>query len=153
MRQGSRRRFAAFAIVAGALTAGCGGGSEEPAEESAAPSEINVTADEFSFELSDTPAAGQTTFTLENVGEQPHVLILAKLAEDATAEEAIKAQGRKGTTESFDELEARPGETAEGTIDTDLTPGNYLMVCPVPDEKTKKPHFALGQQEEFEITD
>jgi hypothetical protein len=153
MRQGRRLALAALAVGAAALAAGCGGESEEPAEEAAAASEIAVTADEYSFELSDTPAAGQATFSLENVGEEPHVLILVKLAEDATAEEAIQAQGRKGTAEMLGELEAGPGETAEGTIDADLTAGNFLMVCPVQTKQSKQPHFALGQQEEFEITE
>jgi hypothetical protein len=140
-------------LAVAALAAGCGGEAEEPAEESAAPPEITVTADEYSFELSDAPAAGQATFSLENVGEEPHVLILAKLAEDATAEEAIEAQGRKGTAEEVGQIEAGPGEAPEQTIDADLTAGNYLMVCPVRTKESKKPHFALGQQEEFEITE
>jgi hypothetical protein len=151
MKQGTCA--AAVAIAMAVLAAGCGGEPEEPAEEAAAPTEIAVTADEYSFEVSDTPTAGKATFSLENVGEQPHVLILAKLAEDATAQEAIEAQGRKGTAEMLGQLEAGPGETAEQTIDAELTAGNYLMVCPVRTKESKKPHFALGQQEEFEITE
>jgi hypothetical protein len=153
------RTFVTCAATAGgalALALGaCGDDDEETttaAEETTAGSEITVTADEYSFELSEEPQAGPATFALDNVGEEDHVLILAKLAADATLEDALEAEGEEGTTESMEFLEAPAGEEAPETISTELTPGNYAMVCPV-ETKDGEPHFELGQQEEFEITE
>ena len=139
------------------VAAGCGGDDEEETTaaeettEAAGGQEITVTADEYSFELSDTPAAGPATFALDNVGEERHELIFAQLAEDATADDAIKAQGEKGTTEFVRRIVAEPGQEAKQTIDAELEPANYLMVCAF--SKNGKPHFVLGQREEFEITE
>jgi len=57
------------AVIIGAIApvaAGCGGddegettAAEETTEEAGGGGEITVTADEYSFELSDTPAAGR----------------------------------------------------------------------------------------------
>jgi len=136
------------------MAAGCGGddeGETTAAEEPAGGQEITVTADEYSFELSDTPATGPATFRLDNVGEERHELIFVQLAEDATADDAIEAQGEKGTTELTRRIVANPGEEAKQTIDAELEPANYLMVCAI--SSGGKPHFTLGQREEFEITE
>ncbi len=149
------------AVILGAIApvaAGCGGddegettAAEETTEEAGGGGEITVTADEYSFELSDTPAAGPTTFRLDNVGEERHELIFAQLAEDATADDAIQAQGEKGTTELTRRIVAGPGQEAKQTIDAELEPANYLLVCALSSDG--KPHFTLGQREEFEITE
>ena len=47
MKQGTSA--AAVAIAVAVLAAGCGGESEVPAEEAAAPTEIAVAADEYSY--------------------------------------------------------------------------------------------------------
>lgn len=39
-----------------------------------------------------------------------------------------------------------------GFMVLDLTPGNYLALCNVPDPKTGKPHFELGMYKEFTVT-
>ena len=150
-----RSRSILTASIIGAIAAvGCGGDDEEEttaAEDAGGGQEITVTADEYTFELSGTPAAGPATFRLDNVGEERHELILAQLAEDATADDAIKAQGEKGTTEFVRRVVAAPGQEAKQTIDAELEPANYLMVCAL--SKNGKPHFTLGQREEFEVTE
>lgn len=160
-----RGTFTTYAATAGATLAlalgACGDDDDETttaaeetatAEETTAGSEITVTADEYSFELSEEPQAGPATFSLDNVGEEDHELILAKIAEGSTFDEAIKAQGEKGTTESIEFLEAPAGEEAPNTITTELTAGNYGMLCSL-ETDDGEPHFELGQQEEFEITE
>jgi hypothetical protein len=108
-----------------------------------------VTADEYSFELSETPTEpGEVTFILENQGEEPHVMLVARLNEGFTLEEAFRLQGRKGSAEELGEASAAPGQEAK-PVRAELTPGDYAMVCPL---VTKgKSHFAMGQREEFSI--
>ena len=54
----------------------------------------------YDFELSETPTAETTSVTLDNQGEEFHVMIFAKINEGFTLEEAIEAEGEKGTSAS-----------------------------------------------------
>jgi plastocyanin len=127
-------------------------GAETTAAEEVSAETVDVTANEYSFELSATPTAETKEITLENVGEEEHDLIFARINEGYTLQDAIEAQGRKGTAEQFRPvLFAKPGEEAKGTIQVDnLEPGHYAMVCTV-ETKAGEPHFDLGMTEEFDI--
>jgi hypothetical protein len=148
---------AAVALCGGLLWAGCGGDDDDDGggdggstEETAGPTEITVTADEYSFELSETPTEpGEVTFNFENVGKEPHAMIFARLNEGFTLEEAFELQGRKGSADELAETGARPGDKAK-PVSAKLTPGDYAMVCPVLTQDGKS-HFELGQREEFTI--
>jgi hypothetical protein len=149
------RRLAAIAatLMLALVPVACGGDDDEgDGEEAPGPTEITVTAGEYFFELSDTPTAGENTFRLVNEGAEPHAMILAKINPGFTLEEAFKLQGEKGSVEELGTLNAPPGEDAKKTVTAELEPGeNYAMVCPVQTKESKKPHFFLGQREEFTV--
>jgi plastocyanin len=130
-----------------------GESTEETTEESSASAEeITLTATEYEFELSATPTAETTSVTFDNQGEEFHVLIFAKINEGFTLEEAIKAEGEKGTAEMIGEAEAAPGESATVEITKPLEPGSYAMLCPITSKESEgTPHFELGQLEEFDL--
>jgi hypothetical protein len=141
------------------LTAACGdddddGGSEEAATEetttTAGPTEVDVTAGEYFFELSETPESpGPVTVRMTNEGTEPHALILARVNEGYTLDEAFEAQGGKGTAKTLGELNASPGQEAKREITAELTPGHYAMVCPV--ETKGVSHYEEGQAVEFDV--
>jgi hypothetical protein len=143
----------AIAVLAAPITfAACGDDDDDEttAEETAGPTEVMVTADEYSFELSETPTApGEATFTLDNVGEEPHALIVARINEGFTLEEANELQGRQGSAEVLGQSEAGPGRQGK-PIEAELTAGNYGLVCPITTQDGES-HFELGQQAEFTI--
>jgi uncharacterized cupredoxin-like copper-binding protein len=146
------------ATTALALGAAACGGDDDDDDSAATTTEetsaevVDVTATEYDFELSATPTAETREITLENAGQEEHDLIFARINEGYTLDDAIKAEGEKGTAEQFRPvLFAKPGEEAKGTIEVDgLEPGNYAMLCTVPDEDGT-PHFELGMTEEFTI--
>jgi plastocyanin len=145
---------ASLVLALGAVA--CGGDDDD--DESAATTEeasaetVNVTGTEYDFELSATPNADTQEITFENAGKEDHDLIFAKINEGYTLDDAIKAQGRKGTAEQFRPiLFAKPGEEAKQTIEVDgLEPGNYAMVCTV-QTKDREFHYDLGMTEEFTV--
>jgi hypothetical protein len=143
------------AVLAAGTLAACGGddddsGGEETTAESAGPTDVTVTADEYSFELSETPTApGEATFTLDNVGEEPHALIVARINEGFTLDEANELEGRKGSAEILGQSDAGPGQQGK-PIDAELTAGNYGLVCPL-STKDGESHYELGQKAEFAI--
>ena len=152
------RKLASIAI-AGALAFGvaaCGDddddeGSEssETTEETASAEEVTLTATEYEFDLSATPTAETEEITFDNQGKKFHVMVWAQLAEGVELEEAIKAQGEKGTATTIAEAEAAPGESATVELEEDVAPGPYVMLCPIEDEDGA--HYELGQLVEFDV--
>ncbi|MDX6588519.1 MAG: hypothetical protein QOI31_2992 [Solirubrobacterales bacterium] len=155
---GGKRAFASIAI-AGALAFGvaaCGDdddegseGSESTTEETASAEEVTVTATEYEFDLSATPTADTQSVTFDNQGEKFHVMVWAQLAEGVTVDEAIAAEGEKGTATLVAQTEAAPGESATVDVKEAPGPGPYVMLCPIEDKDGA--HYELGQLEEFDI--
>jgi hypothetical protein len=156
---GGQRKFASLAI-AGALAFGvaaCGddedeGSSESEAttEEAASAEEVTVTATEYDFELSATPTTDTESVTFDNQGEEFHVMVFALLSEGVTLEEAVAAQGEKGTATMVAQAEAAPGESSTVEIKKPIEPGGpYVMLCPI--EGKDGAHYELGQLEEFDV--
>jgi plastocyanin len=129
--------------------AACGDDDEDTTEEANAET-VDVTGGDFSFELSATPTAETKTLTFENVGKEPHELVFVKLNEGFTLEDAIAAEGEKGTTEDLGFTFAKPGEESKPIeVKRPLEPGNYAFICAIPYKGD--PHYDLGMQEEFTI--
>ena len=122
--------------------------SPKPTETESAE-EVTVTATEYEFDLSATPTAETEEVTFDNQGEKFHVMVWAQLAEGVELEEAIKAEGEKGTATSIAEAEAAPGESTTVEVEEDVGPGPYVMLCPIQDEDGA--HYELGQLVEFEV--
>lgn len=133
---------------------GLGEGEEEEAEQDPSVTEVDpdaaqvaVSGTEYAFDF-EAPAAGPTSFTMANDGEETHFMLLVKLAEGATIEEALESEGDEGVDEEFESDIAAPGDDAVLTVD--LTPGNWALLCPIPTPEGE-PHFAVGMIEEFTI--
>jgi len=112
-------------------------------------------ATEFAFEGPDVLPAGDVTLTMDNQGKQMHELALGELLEGKSMDD-VHALLRKGVPKKpptwFREVGgtgAAPGET--GTMDAELTPGTYIMLCFVPDKASKKPHVMLGMMKEVTV--
>jgi hypothetical protein len=142
----------ASAALIGGVAAGCGDDEEDGGEETTAAAdatEVTVTADEFTFELSATPTAETKTITFDNVGKLTHAMVFARLNEGFTVEEAIKLEGGKGSAEEIAQAGAKPGEQQSVEVKKPIEPGDYAMLCPIVSQEG--PHYELGQLEEFSI--
>ena len=112
-------------------------------------------ATEFAFEGPDVLPAGEVALTMDNQGKQMHELALGELL-DGKSMDDVHALLKKGMPKKppswFRQVGgtgAKPGEA--GTIDAELTPGNYVMICFVPDTASKKPHVMLGMMKEVTV--
>jgi hypothetical protein len=141
-------------VLAVALFAGaCGGDDDDDSgTEQASATDVTVTAEEYSFDLTATPTADSQEVTLKNEGKLPHALVFARISEGFTLDEAFELEGRKGSaTEVLQPpLEAKPGQTKTATVKGPLEAGSYAMVCPIP-AGGGKTHYDLGQVQEFEL--
>jgi hypothetical protein len=127
-------------------------GSSEPCEFE----EVAVTGVDYAFEgVPESMDAGTVSFTFTNEGEEPHEMLIFRKVD--------------GVTESFDEIFSGPEEESEGKIEftgatfaepgqegaalTDLSTGDYAMVCfvPVGGGEEGPPHFTEGMVQEFKV--
>jgi hypothetical protein len=142
----------ACALVLG--VAGCGDDSSDSASDesttSASAEDVNVTATEYEFDVSATPTADTTSITFQNDGEEPHVMILAKINEGFTFEEAFQLQGKKGSAELLGETEAKPGDSQTVELKQPVGSGHYALFCPL-QTKDGEFHYKLGQLDEFDV--
>jgi hypothetical protein len=112
------------------VSAATGPEVEEPAVD------YSVEAGDFYFEISN-PTSGEATVEITNVGEQSH-------------EVGIGRNGVKGVGAEVTALFApAPGGTMWATVT--LQPGDYTLVCFLPDPKTGKPHVKLGMKKTFTV--
>jgi plastocyanin len=129
-------------------TARPGGGGGTPA----GPETIQVEATEYKFGgVPGTLSAGPVTFTLENVGQEPHVFSLVRIEGDQSVEELVELppnQAQKLIEEIGDTF-AQPGQEGK-PLRTELTAGRYGYACFVT-TKDGTPHAALGMVGELTV--
>jgi hypothetical protein len=127
---------------------GSGGGSPPAAD-------MSVKLGDFTFVHGDPYTAGKHTIEVTNIGKQPHEIVLAKLDPGKTAQDLAAAfapgapQGPPPGTPVGGLTPISPGQVAY--FETDLTPGNYAVLCFLEDPASHKVHAELGMIEEFTI--
>ena len=108
--------------------------------------DVTMTLADYQFGLSTPLTAGKHVIKVDNAAAQPHEVLLFRLADGKTPEDF----GKWGA----DYKGPPPGEVMGGVapfksgqslyLEVDLTPGNYLLVCFVPDATDGKPHVEHG---------
>jgi len=108
---------------------------------------VEWTATEYSFSAPDVLPAGPVTIRLTNLGQEVHHGQLLRLNEDVSFEQfaaALQADGESALR--FTTLAGGPGSIdphGASEVTLDLTPGNYVLACFVPDANGV-PHVARG---------
>ncbi len=132
--------------------------TEPPSDEvDESATRVDVTAQDFAFSFDGELAAGPASFVLTNDGEQAHHLILAKVAEGHTIDEALEFEGdpeEAGLIEAGAGGEtalAAPGGSDEEVLNTELTPGEWAMLCFLPNEEGT-PHAFIGMVTPFTVS-
>jgi hypothetical protein len=107
---------------------------------------VELTATEYRFDGQLPSSAGRYSLVMSNAGQEPHLMILARLETDAVLQEVMASQGAEGVLQTLESDVASPGTDA--AITADLAPGRWVLVCPIPDS-TGISHSALGMVHEF----
>lgn len=135
-------------LAAAALVTGC----------AASPSkDIKATLEEWKMTLSpSTGAAGEVTFTIDNIGEKDHEFVIVKtdLAPDklptiAEGDEAGTVDEEGAGIEAVDELEDILAGTDNNELKVTLAAGNYVIFCNVHDEDLV--HYQKGMHTAFTV--
>jgi len=137
------RRAVVLLVSTGVLLAACAAG---PAKD------IKGTLEEWKITLTPTTgAAGEVTFTIDNIGEKDHEFVIVKtdLAPDAlpTAEDGSVDEEGDGV-ELIDEIEDIPvGESQDVTATLDA--GSYVLICNI--VEGDEVHYAVGMRTAFTV--
>lgn len=120
-----------------------------------------VTMNDFAFTGVPSFSSGKVTLKVVNNGKQPHEMPVVRLNKGITGaqlRQILSAPPTPGQApppgpppfQGAGGLQAiSPGATAWTTLD--LTPGEYALVCFVPDSASGKPHVALGMISTFTV--
>ena len=120
----------------------------------AAPADLTITLSDFKFDLSDSITAGSKSIDVVVGPGQPHELVIFRLLPGKTMEDftqwgatyqgPVPANLVGGTTAAVTGIPQR--------ITVDFTPGNYVLICFVPDATDGKAHMMKGMVRTFTVS-
>ena len=130
------------------VTAGAGAGAAEP------EADVVMKLVDYDFELSKPIPAGRHTIRVENAGPQEHEVVIVKLDSGKEAMDFAK-WGEKLTGKPPGTLHGgvsgiMPGDKA--FVEVDLAPGEYGLLCFVPDSKDGKGHYRHGMAKKVTVS-
>ncbi len=118
-------------------------------------SDVTVTLSDYTFAMSAPLTAGTHTLRVENQGPQLHELTIERLAPGKTFAdwERWTAGGMKGQPVSMPiGGYTGPDIGKVGWVTLTFTPGDYLLLCYVPDTKDAAPHVVHGMVKQVTIS-
>lgn len=116
--------------------------------------DVTMTLDDYSFALSNPIKAGRRTIRFENVANQPHEAVIARLLPDKTLMQAVVWMNSGQVGPSPVVMLGGASGIAKGRhmfITANFTPGTYVLLCFIPDAKDGKPHSAHGMAKEITV--
>ena len=127
--------------------------SNGPVATAAAP-DVVIKLTDYSFDLSAPLTPGKRTIRVQNDGPQTHELVLAQFLPGKSLKdlEAWVKGGEKGPFPAKSLGGISPmdkGESGEFTVT--LEPGDYALLCFVPDAKDGKAHLVHGMKKSFKV--
>jgi plastocyanin len=115
--------------------------------------DVTMTLSDYDFQLSTPLTAGKRVIRIENTAEQPHELVFIKLNAGKTAQDvadwAMKMEGPPPGTPVPGASPMSKG--ISNTVVVDVTPGDYALICFVPDAKDGRPHLAHGMLKQITV--
>jgi hypothetical protein len=115
--------------------------------------DIVVTLLDYDFQLSQPLSAGKHTIRAENAGPQPHEIAIVRLNPGKTPLNftawGMHPVGPPPGTIHGGLSGILPGSQA--FMEVDLAPGEYGLLCFLPDAKDGKPHFAHGMAKQMKV--
>jgi hypothetical protein len=123
------------------------------AAATAPASDVVMSLKDYTFTLSKPISAGKHTIRIESSGDQSHEVQLVRLAPGKKAEDVPAWIAKPNGPPPGEPIGGVPA-MAKGSvayITADFTPGDYALICFLPDAKDGKPHFAHGMIQQIHI--
>jgi len=126
----------------------------EQAGKTVAPApDVTMTLDDYSFTTSAPITSATKTIRIRNAADQSHEVVIMKLDAGVTPEQFLQALEKPQGPPPGKILGGVTGIAKGRTIDltASFTPGDYTLLCFVPDSKDGKPHIAHGMVKNFSV--
>jgi hypothetical protein len=118
--------------------------------------DITLTLQNYSFMLSTPITSGKHVFAVKTQPGQPHEVEIFKLAAGKTKDDLFKwMNGKMDSPPPLEAVLAGVAATTNGVdarFTADFTPGDYLLVCFLPDATDGKPHFMKGMVQPIKVS-
>ncbi|MGD2215499.1 MAG: hypothetical protein PVJ64_02030 [Gemmatimonadales bacterium] len=123
----------------------------QPVEPTA---DIVMTLVDYGFQMSEPLTAGSHTIRVENEGGQGHEVVVVKLMPGKTPEDFVawveQMEGPPPGSLRGGIVDLDPG--AHAFFDLEIEPGDYALICFLPDTQDGKPHFVHGMMKLVRVT-
>ncbi|MGQ0539379.1 MAG: hypothetical protein ACT4R6_10560 [Gemmatimonadaceae bacterium] len=112
-----------------------------------------LTLADYSFALSTPLTAGKQVIRVVNTASQPHEVVIVRLAAGKTVGDVAAWAEKPAGPPPADVVGGASFVmgTVENFIDVELTPGEYGLLCFVPDAKDGKPHVVHGMLSQITV--
>jgi len=128
-------------------------GVQQAGKAVAPATDIVMTLDDYDFRLSSPITRATKSIKFVNVAEQTHEAVILKLNPGTTVQDFLQAmekpQGPPPGALMGGITGIAKGRTVE--VPTTFTPGEYALICFVPDAKDGKAHLAHGMVKQFSV--
>jgi hypothetical protein len=116
--------------------------------------DVTITLTDYDFQLSAPLTAGSHVIRVVNAGPQPHELVLTRIAEGKSLKDIVAWE--KGGEKGLPPVSALGGiapmmAKESGQFTVELTPGDYAIMCFVPDMKDGKAHLMHGMVKSIKV--
>jgi hypothetical protein len=118
-----------------------------------AVADVRMVLRDYAFDITPEIAAGRHVIQVENAAAQPHEVVVMRLAPGKTPQDVLAWEhervGPPPATIVAGTSMLSTGETNQ--IAGDFTPGEYALLCFVPDARDGKPHIAHGMVRQLTV--
>lgn len=120
----------------------------------APPADVVLTLADYDFQFAPALTAGEHVIEVRTNAAQPHEVVMIQLAPGKTLDDMMswvqKPIGPPPGTPIGGTVGLTQGRT--NTLALNLAPGEYALVCFLPDHKDGKPHFMHGMMRQITIS-
>jgi plastocyanin len=116
--------------------------------------DITMNLVDYAFETTPAITAGRHTIKFSNTAAQPHEVVLVKLEPGKTIQDWVQAAEKMAGPLPGRLMDGIAGLSngKSGYITVDFEPGNYGLVCFVPDATDGRPHFLHGMIQQITVS-
>jgi hypothetical protein len=119
-----------------------------------AASDIAVSLSDYDFTFSAPLSSGKHVLRVETTSAQPHEIVIAKLPPGKTPGDLLAWVDKQVGPPPIESLVGSTAVTKGevNLVPIDLAPGDYALICFVPDAKDGKPHAAHGMMKQIKVS-
>jgi hypothetical protein len=116
--------------------------------------DVTIKLADYNFEVVPALTAGKHAIRVENTAAQDHEIVMVKLDAGKTPDDVLSfVETMKGPPPgTFVGGVSGISNGAVNVFNVDLTPGDYALICFIPDAKDGKPHAVHGMKQLIKVS-